>query len=574
MTDRLITLGLSGASAETRQAAEVAQLKRRLAALERSTASPPIGTVLPYAGAVPSTVQFAIDPSWGAQGLSEPYINSFIVGSIAQNPTYVFAVQFSGPQSTIGGVQVSCPINRITKTTGASAWLGNSGLEYYVGPSGGGTHDGIVSDAPTAFSKGNNLAADDTYVYYTQPSDTDADVRMIYRLGVTATTTGAEYGQCPSGRYIVELAVTPTGVGTRYLYAVLDDQSIHRTSLSTPLSWTKIYDAPAGSSITGLDVAGTSVPTDHTAGHLYISLNNNSIVRYNTASPAVLQETWNLTQTPYSVSASNSHLYFSSLSTTGRITVDTTPLSATSADIIEYDVLDLPYFYSARQVADKTGTALYYISGSHTTGKVADAELTNTVSAVVPDGYVACNGQSLSRAQYPDLFDVVSTTFGSPDADTFTVPGTQARVHAYVEGGTTSVPNASATPTVIPLDAEEYDTHSFHSQVSNTSRITIPTGLAGVYRFDAQIRFTSSTGAGVRGIGLLKNGAEQLEYAANTVATASSGLGRVRSSGLITLKAGDYIEIGASQSSGAALTCPAAHIWLELVEPTNKIIKY
>src|ERR1044072_114460 len=41
---------------------------------------------------------------------------------------------------------------------------------------------------------------------------------------------------------------------------------------------------------------------------------------------------------------------------------------------------------------------------------------------VAPSGWVFANGQALSRTAYPFLFAVLSTTYGAPDANTFSVP--------------------------------------------------------------------------------------------------------------------------------------------------------
>ena len=47
--------------------------------------------------------------------------------------------------------------------------------------------------------------------------------------------------------------------------------------------------------------------------------------------------------------------------------------------------------------------------------------------ANVPAGFLYCNGQSVSRTDYADLFAVISTTFGSVDSNNFNVPDFQDR---------------------------------------------------------------------------------------------------------------------------------------------------
>lgn len=49
-------------------------------------------------------------------------------------------------------------------------------------------------------------------------------------------------------------------------------------------------------------------------------------------------------------------------------------------------------------------------------------------SAAVPAGYLLCQGQSLLRAEWPDLFAVIGTTYGAADVTTFSLPNLTDRV--------------------------------------------------------------------------------------------------------------------------------------------------
>lgn len=44
------------------------------------------------------------------------------------------------------------------------------------------------------------------------------------------------------------------------------------------------------------------------------------------------------------------------------------------------------------------------------------------VAAKIPEGYLLCNGQEISRLDYSDLFEVIGTTYGSTSGTTFKVP--------------------------------------------------------------------------------------------------------------------------------------------------------
>ena len=46
----------------------------------------------------------------------------------------------------------------------------------------------------------------------------------------------------------------------------------------------------------------------------------------------------------------------------------------------------------------------------------------------IPTGYILCNGQSLLRTEYPDLFNAIGTTYGSVDSTHFNLPNIKGRV--------------------------------------------------------------------------------------------------------------------------------------------------
>lgn len=48
--------------------------------------------------------------------------------------------------------------------------------------------------------------------------------------------------------------------------------------------------------------------------------------------------------------------------------------------------------------------------------------------STLPNGYMLCNGQSLLRTEYPDLFNAIGTTYGSVDSTHFNLPNIKGRV--------------------------------------------------------------------------------------------------------------------------------------------------
>lgn len=105
---------------------------------------------------------------------------------------------------------------------------------------------------------------------------------------------------------------------------------------------------------------------------------------------------------------------------------------------------------------------------------------------------------------------------------------------------------SSGTETIITFDTETFDSDGFHSTVTNTSRITIPTGKAGKYLATAQI-MSNSKGFQTQG-GMRVNGSNVSVYYSPTDPTAPCILLNL----MLNLSVGDYVEIFSYQGSGSA----------------------
>jgi microcystin-dependent protein len=63
----------------------------------------------------------------------------------------------------------------------------------------------------------------------------------------------------------------------------------------------------------------------------------------------------------------------------------------------------------------------------------------------IPNGTLICDGQSYLRADFPDLFAVIGTTWGSVDGSHFNVPDMRGRAPIGVGTGSGLTPRALAT---------------------------------------------------------------------------------------------------------------------------------
>lgn len=125
--------------------------------------------------------------------------------------------------------------------------------------------------------------------------------------------------------------------------------------------------------------------------------------------------------------------------------------------------------------------------------------------------------------------------------------------------GTQSISNNSAT--AITFGAEEYDTDGYHSTSADTSRITIPTGKDGKYRFAYKIALPTNNTTGNRIAFLRKNGVDDTHNVIGSATFTPGSSIAAQQWGLsvtVDLVAGDYIELFFYQDSGGSISVGSA----------------
>jgi hypothetical protein len=110
---------------------------------------------------------------------------------------------------------------------------------------------------------------------------------------------------------------------------------------------------------------------------------------------------------------------------------------------------------------------------------------------------------------------------------------------------------ANNTNTALSWDSEVWDSNAFHSTATNTSRITIPTGLGGTYQFNASLLWQNSA-VGTRYIGIRKNGGGTVFFGGINAGVATSNPASTVTR-ILTAAAADYFEIMCFQNSGGNL---------------------
>lgn len=156
----------------------------------------------------------------------------------------------------------------------------------------------------------------------------------------------------------------------------------------------------------------------------------------------------------------------------------------------------------------------------------------------------------------------------TPANDEGRVPILEAdgKLHPFFNGfrGAKAIQNASTATSssfaLHPFQAEKFDTDGYHDNVTNNSRMTIPSGLAGKYLIGATVDQNAA-----------RDTTMYLRLNGSTIIAVGGGEGIVSTTGvtvttLYDFAAGDYIEV-LSMSNGVGATSGAEvnNFWLYLV---------
>lgn len=112
---------------------------------------------------------------------------------------------------------------------------------------------------------------------------------------------------------------------------------------------------------------------------------------------------------------------------------------------------------------------------------------------------------------------------------------------------------ANASNVIVQWNSETEDAGGFHDNVSNTDRITVPSGEAGVYQVTAALCYPATAGApaGYRSVHVLKNGV--LRFDNGVYVPSAAGVVVAQTVLTLRLAAGDYLQIRAYQDSGGSV---------------------
>jgi hypothetical protein len=113
----------------------------------------------------------------------------------------------------------------------------------------------------------------------------------------------------------------------------------------------------------------------------------------------------------------------------------------------------------------------------------------------------------------------------------------------------------SSTAQALTFNSERYDIGDLHSTSVNTGRLTAP--VPGLYDIGASIEFAANV-TGFRSLALRLNGTTILAGQVVMAVTVAAVAHRIQVATQYQLVTGDYVEVVANQSSGAALNILAS----------------
>ena len=134
-------------------------------------------------------------------------------------------------------------------------------------------------------------------------------------------------------------------------------------------------------------------------------------------------------------------------------------------------------------------------------------------------------------------------------ADRAIGPSKVGLVPAVRVEGTTAVTTQSGVEAVLGFDAERFDTANLHSPTSDPTRLTAPVG--GVYAITGQVEWNTAAG-GSRLLVIRRNDGLRVGVSLIPV-TAAANFAYQQVTTQAKLNAGDYVELRATQTSGAPI---------------------
>ena len=140
--------------------------------------------------------------------------------------------------------------------------------------------------------------------------------------------------------------------------------------------------------------------------------------------------------------------------------------------------------------------------------KVLIGSITAYAGQTVPEGYMICDGSTLNKADYPELFDIIGTVYGGDGVTTFKLPNLLGKVVTCVDANDTDFDTVGKTggAKTVTLTTNQIPshTHTFtgqtHTHSGTADSAMAVTGNAGYALISPQgLDWTTASGSGIGG---------------------------------------------------------------------------
>jgi hypothetical protein len=209
---------------------------------------------------------------------------------------------------------------------------------------------------------------------------------------------------------------------------------------------------------------------------------------------------------------------------------------------------DMDFVWIANDQGDITEiTAGTGISGGGTSGAVT---ITNSMATAIDakgDLVAGTGADTFSRLAIGTNGQVLTADSTAGTGMKWATAGSAFNGASVYKTATQAI--AHNTATTITFNAESYDTNTYHDNVTNNSRLTVPS--TGYYLVNALVQYDGNS-TGYRDIILLKNGS-QVTYFARGADATTTGYGPMWITRYVYLAANDYLTLTTYQTSGISL---------------------
>lgn len=254
---------------------------------------------------------------------------------------------------------------------------------------------------------------------------------------------------------------------------------------------------------------------------------------------------------------------------TAGTSINSTGINTPTMLVLEDDLAAL-YSPSLPSPSITNGTALFSRQTERATDWIRKRKYFDTDNVKIYQGIInllPCVGELYQSVTWEDRGDGLKTILRAGSVDdrdlenwrrcTPTYDSTVMPPARYcIAFNSASLSIVNNTETAITLDSEDEDTDNFHSTSSNKSRITIGTGLGGIYLLVGRVKWNNNS-TGERTLRIKKNATTILEEEHFAYGTSGAGPTYTLSqqvTRLVRLADADYVELYGLQTSGGALS--------------------